>query len=286
MNGPRQSSATVWRNMEGRAVEIPDIDQLLNADEANVRTMREVLAGVSADLPRLLNEASVLYTTCSRSFGQGGSEYLRAMISDRNAREELKASLIRGLLLNEIGGLYAMAVADFLRMRVTAPYAYVRLQCESLALMKLMRQNPGIAEEWVAIETDDQGKRFFNKYKNQVKTVLQSYDLASAYDIASGSALHSRFIGLARRFRLSQREEGGRTIQNYTILTQEFDPKYPQYFLAEVFLTLNVQARIFAKIQDIAPEIADPILLKTRIPSFLQGINRFEAQFRQAVAQK
>jgi hypothetical protein len=162
MNGPRQSSATVWRNMEGRAVEIPDIDQLLNADEANVRTMREVLAGVSADLPRLLNEASVLYTTCSRSFGQGGSEYLRAMISDRNAREELKASLIRGLLLNEIGGLYAMAVADFLRMRVTAPYAYVRLQCESLALMKLMRQNPGIAEEWVAIETDDQGKRFFN----------------------------------------------------------------------------------------------------------------------------
>jgi hypothetical protein len=159
-------------------VEIPDIDQLLNTDEANVGTMREVFADVSPNLPRLLNQASVLYSTCCRSFGQGGSESSRAMISDRNAKEELKSMVIRGLLLSQIGGLYAMAVTDFLRMRVTAPYAYIRLQCESFALMKLMKENPKIVEEWMAIETDDQGRRFFNKYKNRVKTVLLSHDLA------------------------------------------------------------------------------------------------------------
>jgi hypothetical protein len=136
----------------------------------------------------------------------------------------------------------------------------------------------------LAIQTDEQGRRFFSKYNKRVRKVLECYGLASDYDMASGSALHCRFIGLARRFSFSQKEGTARIIPTYGTLVQEFDPKHPEYFLTEVFSVLNAQACIFAKMQDIAPEIADPILLETRIPSFRQGVARFATQFRQAVS--
>lgn len=267
-------------------MEIPEIDKLLNADKDNIRSMRQILPRVSSDLPRLLNEPAVLYDICGRVFGQEVAPHDRIVIPDvtGGSGQVLPLNIIRGLLFSQIGILYLMAAADFLRMRVTAPLAYLRLQCESVALMKLMRQNPSIAGEWVAIQTDEQGRRFFSKYSKQVREVLKSYGLASHYDIASGSALHSRFIGLARRFSFSRREETVRTIPTYGTLVQEFDPKHPEYFLTEVFSILNAQAHIFANMQDLAPEIADPILLETRIPSFIQRVARFDAQFRQAVS--
>src|SRR5262245_50500860 len=97
--------------------------------------------------------------------------------------------------------------------------------------MKLMRQNPSVGKEWRAIQTDDEGKRFFGKHQKRLKTILQSYELASAYDRSSGMALHTRFIQLSRRFRSSQREESQHTIQENMVLAQEFDPKHPHYFL-------------------------------------------------------
>jgi len=75
-------------------MEIPEIDELLKSDEANVRTMRKFFADVSADLPIILNEVSVLYTTCCRAFGQGASEHTRTL-----APAELQAKVLQGLLL-------------------------------------------------------------------------------------------------------------------------------------------------------------------------------------------
>jgi hypothetical protein len=134
--------------MQGCTVDIPEIDQLLTADEKNARSMRQFLARVSSNLPKLLNEAAVLYDICCRVFGREAAPHDRTTIRDvAGGREVPPLYLIRGLLLSHIGTLYLMAVADFLRMRVTAPLAYLRLQCESVALMKLMRQDPHIAGE-------------------------------------------------------------------------------------------------------------------------------------------
>jgi hypothetical protein len=258
-------------------MEMSEIDQLLNADEANVRTMRQFFADVSRELPKLLNEAAVLYEICCRAFGQGVSEHARALLPDK---KQLYPKAVRGLLLAQIGTLYTMAVADFLRMWVTAPLANVRLQCESLALIKLMEQNLAVAQEWQAIQVDEEGRRFFKKYKKGVKAILQSYNLASAYDRASGVALHSRFIGLARAFRYHERQESYRSTQTHSILAQEFDAKSPQFFLAEVLFVLRVQAHIFAHIQDALPEIIDPILLEPRIPQFCKKVARFDESLR------
>jgi hypothetical protein len=53
-------------------------------------------------------------------------------------------------------------------MRLTALLGYIRLQCESIALLKLMSENSSVTEQWVNIRTDKDGKAFFQKYQKRV----------------------------------------------------------------------------------------------------------------------
>jgi hypothetical protein len=147
-------------------LEVPLIDELLDTDEKNIQSIRKYFAHVSPTLPKLLNDIATLYKTCARVFSQELSRYCST-----SQPEELKALALvtEGLLLGRIGVLYCMAAADFLRMRITAPFAKIRLQCESLALIKLMEQSPDIAQKWQEIRTEDDGKKFFNKYQGKIK---------------------------------------------------------------------------------------------------------------------
>ena len=157
----------------------------------------------------------------------------------------------RGLLFTRIGVLYATAVADLLRMRLTAPLGYVRLQCESIALLKLMSEDSSIVQQWVNIQTDKDGTAFYKKYQPRVMSILSTYNLSDAYNQASGSALHSRFSELARGYKFIRSEDDLRIIQGHRINVQEFDPDKPQSFMLRViFIVLRVQALILANLKD------------------------------------
>src|SRR5712691_2809329 len=259
--------------------QIPEIDRLLAADEANVQTMRKVFTDYSQELPELLNTASELYTTCSRAFGQALSDETRGLLIDNSAVEKIQAKVQRGLLLARIGVLYSTAVTDFLRMRLTMPLACVRLQYESLALVKLMFENPSVAQQWMSIQTDKDGRTFFYQHQKRLKAILETYSLAEVYDQTSGVALHSRFIGLARGYRTARRSDGHRITQSYIMLAQEFDGENPDHFMVQVFHVLHIQARIFASLKDAVPEINDPLLLETRIPQFIERVDRLFRRF-------
>lgn len=260
--------------------EMPEIDSLLEADEKNVREMQKVFAGYQG-LPELLNEAAVLYKTCSRAFGQALSQEVSGLprdlpLDNRSIVAEFVAKSHRGLLFTRIGVLYATAVTDLLRMRLTAPLGYMRLQCESIALLKLMSEDCSIVHQWVNIQTDKDGTAFYHKYQNRVREVLKTYDLLNTYNQTSGSALHSRFIGVAQGFKSARFEDGLRIIQALRINVQEFDPENPHRFMLRVIFTvLRVQALILANLKDIMPEINDKLLLETRIPQFIERVNRF-----------
>lgn len=258
---------------------MPDIDSLLATAEANVREMRKLFAGYQG-LPELLNTASVLYTTCSRAMGQALSHEVNGLPRDTSPDSPIVAEVLvkwqRGLLFARVGVLYATAVADLLRMRLTAPLGYVRLQCESIALLKLMSQNSSIAQQWVNIQTEKDGRAFFKKHQKCVMAILSTYNLSEAYNQTSGSALHSRFIGLARGYKSTRHEDGLRVIEQHRINVQEFDPDKPHYFMITVIFTvLRVQALIFASLSDVIPEINDTLLLETRIPQFIGCVNSF-----------
>jgi hypothetical protein len=265
--------------------QMPDIDGLLSADEINVRQMQKLFENYQG-LPELLNMASVLYSTCCRVFGQTLSQEMRGLPHDTAVKQKVLAKLQRSLLLARIGVLYTMSVTDLLRMRLTGPLGYVRLQCESFALIKLMFEEPSIAQEWMAIETDKDGKAFFNKYQKRVKTILSAYNLSDTYDQTSGTASHSRFIGLARGFKHEHLNDGHRVTDRHIILAQEFNSNKPDSFMLYVFKVLQVQAQIFAFLSDAVPEINDPLLLETRIPQFVAQEEHLFGRFREHFAQR
>jgi hypothetical protein len=260
--------------------QMPDIESLLEADEKNVREMQKVFADYG-ELPQLLNEAMVLYTTCNRALGQALSQEASALPHDLPPDKsaivaEFTAKHQRGLLFTRVGVLYGTAVADLLRMRLTAPLGYVRLQCESIALLKLMAEDSSIIQQWVNIQTDKEGAAFYKKYQKRVMDILQKYNLSDAYNQASGAALHSRFIGVAQGYKSARREDGLRITQEHRINVQEFDPENPHRFMLRVIFTvLRVQALILANLKDALPEINDKLLLETRIPQFIERLNRF-----------
>lgn len=259
---------------------MPDIDSLLEADEKNVREMQKLFADYQG-LPELLNEAVVLYKTCNRVFGQALSQEVSGLPHDLPLDKslivaEFTAKHQRGLLFTRIGVLYGTAVADLLRMRLTAPLGYVRLQCESIALLKLMSEDSSIVQQWVNIQTDKDGTAFYQKYQRRVMEILRTYNLSDTYNQTSGSALHSRFIGLAQGYKSARYEDGLRIIQEHRINVQEFDPENPHRFMIRaIFIVLRVQALILASLKDAIPEINDKLLLETRIPQFLERVNRF-----------
>ena len=90
---------------EDGSVELPEIDRLLDADEANVRTMRQVFAATGDELLGLLNDADALYSTCCRAFGQEVSKYTGPMNPDEAVINQQQTQYIRGLLLAQIAKL-------------------------------------------------------------------------------------------------------------------------------------------------------------------------------------
>jgi len=268
---------------------MPDIDRLLEVDERNVREMHRLFEGFHG-LSELLNEASVLYQTCSRALGQTLNDKLNSFPRDIRPDDAVVATLLadryRALLFARIGVFYSAAVADLLRMRLTVPLGYLRLQCESIALLKLMSEDPAITQQWASIQSDTDGIAFYRKHQSRVREILKAYDLWNAYDHASGAALHSRFIGLAQGYRSQSYADGLRIVQEDRINLQEFDPENPHRFMIEVIFTvLRAQALIFANLRDAIPEITDPLLLETRFAQFIERVNRLMDRAREHFAQ-
>jgi len=289
---------------------IPEIDKLLACDEENIKETRRFLSDFSGDLPEALNQAAVLYATAGRCFGQGLPDHFRALAAEiaafgLNTIAELEAKLdapapagqeaahrqaldvlnryydreSRGILLARLGVLYATAVTDLLRMRVTGPLGYVRIQCESLALMNLMRKNPALAREWRHILTEANGKAFYNAHQRSVKAELRAFALEFAYDNASSTALHSRFSGAALGLEVSSQVVNGKIIQDIKVKAQELDPDNPNLFLLIVLHVLRVQERILRSLPTTCPEIDDRLLIDKRIPAFNQAVDALYEQF-------
>ena len=224
--------------------------------------MHRFFAAFSQDLPELLNTAAALHTTSSRAFAQGVSDYGPNLSNggmDKATSNEWDAKLMRGFLLCRIGVLYGIAAAKFLRMRITTPFACIRIQCESLTLIKLMHESPELAQEWREIATDEQGAAFYRKYQSRVKEVLRSYSLAFSYDKASSLILHSRFPGITFGYQRLSPPDIDQLNDFFSLYAQEFNPDRPDPFLVYLIHMIIVQERIFSNLSNAALEIPDPL---------------------------
>jgi hypothetical protein len=284
-------------------VFIPEIDKLLEVDKYNVSLTRKVLNDFSPTLPEAINRASVLYKTVNRIFSQNLNNHYQKLLhacreahisnlrelkhkideqkpsNGRNLYSKAKAEYeeflsreTRAALLVRLGILYVTAAADILRMRLTGPQSYMRLQCETIALMKLMHDDATVAHKWRKIQSEG-GRIFYKKYQSKLKSILKSFSLDREYDSASAIALHSRFSGLALGLRASSSIKDGKVNQDIRINVQEFDPEKPHVFLVFVLQLLRVQQRIFSNLPTASPEIKDELFVQTYVPNYERDID-------------
>lgn len=279
--------------------EVTDVDELISCDSANVEVCKSALADVSPCILEAIAGASSLYVTLNHIYAQSSENHFveveetverLGLDSDgllldlaktdptvRGVVDRFVSRDARALLLARLGVLHTQAFADFFRMRVTAPLAYLRIQAESVALIVLMSREPSIAQEWSDIRTDEDGRRFYRSYQNRVVGVLQDSRLLNVYELASGGAVHSRFAALARSMSITHTSEDGKFRREYLVRAQEFDPDDPVLFYVTVAHALRVQENIFRELVRSVPEIDDPIFTADRIPRFAALVDQSAA---------
>ena len=160
------------------------------------------------------------------------------------------AVVARALLTNRLQRDFLFGMTDLLRLRETPAIGYVRLQCETAALIGLMHREPAIAPEWMAASTPAAGRTFFKKRGDQIRDEVKALGFDDFYDEGSNTALHSRIGGVARGYLIGAktREPG-----EVRLCYQELDSPAVMVFALLRFLGFHV--RLLRLVERLYPEL-------------------------------
>lgn len=233
------------------SIPIPEIDDLLKADEENIPRIKHLLLNFTPEILYSISEASIFYRTMIKAF---------------DCRLDNDESVSRALLLSLISNNYTSAMADFLRAKITAPLRCARVQCESLAILKIIKDYSPVALEWRGTKTLDDGLKFYRSHQKEINSILKTMGLKEQYDNFSATAVHARFRGMVLGLKMDLPYSIGYYVQ-------EFNEKMPGVFILFVLNTLHVQKEIFLNLPGVCPEINDSALLEVKIPRFEKSIN-------------
>jgi len=289
--------------------QMTDINKLLDVDGENATKTIRFFAEFNHELPEALEEAAQLFITfshmfdlkardddeqqvfesCGKSLNAINGEELWSIMQSPLPQDAARAKIIkdakaaldrmysrrvRGQLLLLSYRSYMFAATDLLRLRRTPALGHFRIQIEAVGLMSIVQKEPTVASEWLAIVTEQDGKRFFDRYKRRLRKFNDLTNLAVAYNLASGSAQHARLASIV--LGLSQRifEERGRHVEQHYLKFQEIDPERPYELITWALFFLETQYKLFLAISEALPEATDPILIDTRLPNFRSKVSR------------
>ena len=288
------------------------IDKLLELDSENVGITKKNLAIFSPELPDALDDAARLFETFAHAFSQAGkddedisvlndcfqklkantknemdailksppptgdSEKARTVLAAKAAYNRMWSRRIRGILLVYAHRCYEYAVTDLLRLRISSALGYLRNQIEAVAQISIMRENPEVAYEWLNVANNENGLRYYNKYKQKIFEFRDKHNLNFAWNLASGTSQHVRLASLVSSLSLSSFEERGRHVTEVKVSFQEVRPDEPEGLFLKALTILRTQERLFSVMaaDDCLPESCDPILVDVRIPRFRQKGDR------------
>jgi len=282
-----------------------EIDKLIEADESNCKESLKLFNQFDPSLASAFDDASNLFSAFSRSFSHGATDDDTQQSISKLAKEgsltesELKEVLngkkppklaedlfdkiisnrndyysrrSRAVLLLHTYRSYMWAASDIRRLRVGNALGLMRLEIESVALMSLFQSKSEFAYQWFNIKGDQQGRDFFNKTKKDVSKFSERFELTAEWNLASSAAQHSRFIGVVDALSISSSSQIDRYTDNYSVAFQDFDQEKPEQLVVRALYVLRTQAKLFVPLQLSLPEVKDPLLIETRIPSNSIGI--------------
>jgi len=271
-----------------------ELDELIQVDADNVSNSRKALANFDPELSRALDTAAGMFKTFCRCMegalddsadwatldGCGtelgiDADTLVSLIRT-NARDatldraraawlRLYARRARGIVLLLLQRQFMWAATDLLRMRLTATIGYGRQQAESLALLFLMRDDATIADRWMKLAADNDGKRFHREFQGRILEVIERLDLGGAYEGGSGTSMHVRLASAIRGLSLDRKPN------EIWLGYQDVRSNDPFSYYLEVLSFLGIQVRLFRALGDAFPEVRDQIW-PGRVESFTRHV--------------
>lgn len=115
----------------------------------------------------------------------------------KEALERLHSIIGRIYLLLRLGRDYLLGLGEILKLRITPAMGYLRVQAESLALLKLFANEPRIAQEWLDATSAQSGRQFYRNNHSKIVETVKALDLYEHYERGSWMALHSRVPGVS-----------------------------------------------------------------------------------------
>ena len=282
--------------------QMPEIDELLATDHANVPETKKLLAAFHPELQRALNLGATMYTAVARAIAstdrdsadvKAFNEAARAL--GAKDRKELDAILaqkakskaerkLRVALKEPEDRREARRVRTII-LRLTPAIGYGRQLAEGYSLLALMQRSPAVAKRWLRILKDEQGERFYKRHQSELIDELVKADLLGAYEHGSGAALHVRFAGAASGLRFSSSRDGSLARDEIKLVFQELQLGKEVYFLTHLLGLLRTQERMFTHLGAVLPEVDDPIWLEQRVPMFRKLVDELFATLRKWVEQ-
>ena len=262
-----------------------EIQNLLDADEDNVKNCKRLFNDFSPELSQSLDDCANFYSiflrVLSRTFkddidqsiieSTGNNKDIHEHVSAKNRFWSRRA---RATLLLLTYRSFMWAVTDIYRIRITASMNHVRQQIESAFYMNLIYLEPHIAEEWFNVGTRIKGRKFFVKYKEKLRNFCDEQRLAETYNRISGSASHSRLSSVIYSMEIKSNVVENRYEDIYSIKMQEVNEDKPEQLILAVLSFLDDQIKLFDAILKALPEMNDPLLRETRLPTLKNKVYR------------
>jgi len=115
------------------------------------------------------------------------------------AKKDLIDSLgkwARVRLLQRLHRDFCLGVLAMLRNHAVAAMGYLRVQCETAAIVKMTADSPDVGADWWHAITIGEGRAFYRRHNKMVAKTLKRAGLYTYYDIGSSMAMHSRGAGI------------------------------------------------------------------------------------------
>ena len=276
-----------------------NLDKLLTIDNENIDKIKRMLGEISPDCMEAIEIGTTAFERLGKAWGEHcqydryredlqrwgtekgvvGDEMLR-MLKDAtligspptgdstpNAKLSLDkgtAVIARTYLMLRLQREFLYGVTDILRLRVTPALGYLRIQTETIGLLKLIHDSPHVAQEWLDADKGEAGKEFFNNHNGQVIKNIRDLNLYEDYNRGSSMALHSRVGGVMAGILI-----GGKRIEHPGIIQLTYqESDNPTIIFLWFCVFLNCHRRILDQIDRFVPALDADAIRQTNADRF------------------
>ena len=188
----------------------------------------------------------------------------------QNEIDLAQSQALRCMLFLRVRRDYLRGLSDIIIGRTNSGIGSLRVQAETLAILKLMAEQPRMWKDYIDWN-HGADQRFYNKYHRRIRAQVKDWQLDDVHDMASSSAMHSRIDGIISGLIGG----GGITVTDGALefSMTNLDTVDPGEFFLMFCYYLRFFQRVIGGIPDIVPQLAGDEDLKAEYQSFKVAVD-------------